>query len=105
MDKCAARWHTKYDVTIDVEEYRINFQSLYRFTSVVKYCDFQYLLLLGKIPANTNSDELEFKRKQPMQVMPRKPLPYVFLYDWSPLFLFNRYLKINQFKTKPIENF
>ena len=52
LNKYKARWEEKYDIILDDEEYLQSFQQLYKLTNITKYRDFQYRLLLGKIPTN-----------------------------------------------------
>ena len=52
LAKYAKRWLSTYDVTIDPEAYKKAFSYIYQQISVTKFRDFQYRLLLCKIPCN-----------------------------------------------------
>ena len=54
----AWRWIEKFGIDIDTEIYAKCFVNLYKITKYVKLRDFQYRLLLGKIP--TNMDLVEW---------------------------------------------
>ena len=65
--KYAERWYCKHDIVIDVTDYKKGFQLAHKTVDVTKYKDFQYRLLLMKIP--TNVDLFEWKLKQTICVL------------------------------------
>ena len=50
--KYAMRWAEKEGIFFEFDEYKDAFKALYRCTKIVKYRDFQYRLLLNKLPCN-----------------------------------------------------
>ena len=59
--KYAGRWYQKHGIWFDTVNYQRCFLYLHKLTRVTKYKDFQYRLLLMKIP--TNVDLCKWKLK------------------------------------------
>ena len=73
--KYASRWN-EYGIIIETSELNKGFANLYRVTSITKFRNFQYRLLLGKIPTNVDlkawnmntSDSCTFCNSQPESI-------------------------------------